>query len=306
MGKKKIEITKIKDKLTSQITYYKRKKGIIKKAMELCILCDIDFFLVFVDKKERLSVTCSKSSIPEFIKKYIINMNNRIVKEIFTLKDYKTLFEYKNIEKTFINNFEINEEFKKLNKNNSKFHSTNSNEIDNVQNKFKIPKFISKIDLSIYNEKLNENNYLIENKEMQFKNKWKIFNKSNEISFSFEKKKKEDINRNNIEINNLSTPHNSQKGFYIQNNNFYQHPNKNCLIQLNLDNSIPNNNYQNNLNNIQNMSNMYDYQNLNNLRQNKMIYDNPFINNLDIYEEKNQLFHQTLPFFLNNIEQNLM
>ena len=301
MGKKKIEIRKIKDKLTSQITYYKRKKGIIKKAMQLSLLCDIDFFLVFVDQKERLSITCSKSSIPEFIKKNITNMNNRIVKEIFTLKDYKTLFEYKKIEKTFMNDIEINEQIKKLNENKSQLFLTNLNGIENTQNKFKIPKFISKIDLSIFNEKLNENTFFLENEELQFKNKWKMLNKINEISISFEKEKEEDIKRNK-ESNTLSTTYDLPKGFYIQNNNFYQHPNKNCLIQLNLDNSIPNNNFQNNLNNIQNMSNMYDYQNLNNLRQNTMVYDNPFINNLDIYEEKNQLFHQTLPFFLNNIE----
>ena len=296
MGKKKIEIRKIKDKLTSQITYYKRKKGIIKKAMQLSLLCDIDFFLVFVDQKERLSITCSKSSIPEFIKKNITNMNNRIVKEIFTLKDYKTLFEYKKIEKTFMNDIEINEQIKKLNENKSQLFLTNLNGIENTQNKFKIPKFISKIDLSIFNEKLNENTFLIENEELQFKNKWKMLNKINEISISFEKEKEEDIKRNK-ESNTLSTSYDLPKGFYIQNNNFYQYPNKNYLIRYNLENSIPNSHSQNNLNNIHNMINMFDYQNLNDFRQNKMIYDNPLINNFDIFGEKNELFQQTFPSF---------
>ncbi len=296
MGKKKIEIRKIKDKLTSQITYYKRKKGIIKKAMELSLLCDIDFFLVFVDQKERLSITCSKSSIPEFIKKNITNMNNRIVKEIFTLKDYKTLFEYKKIEKTFMNDIEINEQIKKLNENKSELFLTNLNGIENTQNKFKIPKFISKIDISKFNEKLNENTFFLENEELQFKNKWKMLNKINEISISFEKEKKEDIKRNK-ESNTLSTSYDLPKGFYIQNNNFYQYPNKNYLIRYNLENSIPNNHSQNNINNIHNMINLFDYQNFNDFRQNKMIYDNPLINNFDIFGEKNELFQQTFPSF---------
>ena len=296
MGKKKIEIRKIKDKLTSQITYYKRKKGIIKKAMQLSLLCDIDFFLVFVDQKERLSITCSKSSIPEFIKKNITNMNNRIVKEIFTLKDYKTLFEYKKIEKTFMNDIEINEQIKKLNENKSELFLTNLNGIENTQNKFKIPKFISKIDLSIFNEKLNENTFFIENEHLQFKNKWKMLNKINEISISFEKEKEEDIKRNK-ESNTLSTSYDLPKGFYIQNNNFYQYPNKNYLIRYNLENSIPNNHFQNNINNNHNMINLFDYQNFNDFRQNKMIYDNPLINNFDIFGEKNELFQQTFPSF---------
>ena len=115
MGKRKIEISKIKNKLTSQITYYKRKKGLIKKAMELSLLCNVDFFLVIVDNKERLSVTCSKNSIQEFIRKYILNINNKIVKETFTLEDYNKIFCGEKEEKSYLNNIDIEEEMRKIN-----------------------------------------------------------------------------------------------------------------------------------------------------------------------------------------------
>ena len=114
LGKKKIKISKIENKTSSQITYYKRKKGLIKKAMELSLLCDVEIFLVIVDQKDRLSITSSKS-IKDFINKNIININNRIVKETFTLKDYEKIYGNEKKMKTYINKINIDENI--LNKN---------------------------------------------------------------------------------------------------------------------------------------------------------------------------------------------
>ena len=91
MGKRRIEMSKIKNKLSSQITFYKRKKGLIKKTMELSLLCDVEILLVIEDKKHMLNITSCKSNVSDFIKKFL-NINNNNIKECFSLNDYKNLF----------------------------------------------------------------------------------------------------------------------------------------------------------------------------------------------------------------------
>ena len=45
MGKKKITIAELTSEKNKRLTLNKRKKGLIKKAMELSILCDADVFI---------------------------------------------------------------------------------------------------------------------------------------------------------------------------------------------------------------------------------------------------------------------
>ena len=51
MGKKKIDEVKLIENINARkITYMKRKKGLVKKAMEISILCGQDIFMVMYDK----------------------------------------------------------------------------------------------------------------------------------------------------------------------------------------------------------------------------------------------------------------
>ncbi|OIT22255.1 agamous-like mads-box protein agl15, partial [Nicotiana attenuata] len=54
MGRKKVEIKPIKDKNSRQVTFSKRRKGLLKKAKQLSILCDVDVAVVVFSNHGRL------------------------------------------------------------------------------------------------------------------------------------------------------------------------------------------------------------------------------------------------------------
>ena len=87
MGRNKITIQKIKDERIRNITYYKRKKGLIKKAMELSLLCDVDIFMCVCPKQisQNQLLIFSTKNINIFVDKYI--KNQLIKKEVYGLKD---------------------------------------------------------------------------------------------------------------------------------------------------------------------------------------------------------------------------
>ena len=193
-GKRKIEITKIENRLNSQITYYKRKKGLIKKVMELSLLCDIDILLVIVDQKQRLSITTSKSTAEEFIEKNLLNFNKKVIKEKFNLNDYKKIFCGEKDNQSF-NNIEIEEENKIKNDKNTKDYFTRkinpkSKSISDIKTtkKFKvsIPNFSLKTEKTIITELkqkniLNSNSQISQNEKNQ-KQKNKILKNKNLIN----------------------------------------------------------------------------------------------------------------------------
>jgi len=54
MGKKKVDVCKyIPNKMQRDVTYSKRKRGLIKKAIELSKMCGQDIFLIIFDKNKQ-------------------------------------------------------------------------------------------------------------------------------------------------------------------------------------------------------------------------------------------------------------
>nr|QLJ83031.1 APETALA3-like protein 3_4 [Cymbidium faberi] len=62
MGRGKIEIKKIENPTNRQVTYSKRRAGIMKKAREITVLCDAQVSLVMFSSTGKFSEYCSPST----------------------------------------------------------------------------------------------------------------------------------------------------------------------------------------------------------------------------------------------------
>lgn len=68
-GRKKIRIERIQDERNRQVTFTKRKNGLMKKAMELSVLCDCDIALVIFNSNSKL-FQYSSSDMETILGKY--------------------------------------------------------------------------------------------------------------------------------------------------------------------------------------------------------------------------------------------
>jgi hypothetical protein len=90
MGKNKIKIEKIENEKIRMVTYYKRRKGLIKKAMEIAVLCDMKVFLCIVNQKNKISAYSSETDMKKFKEMHLDNilktkiiMLNKVIIDLF-------------------------------------------------------------------------------------------------------------------------------------------------------------------------------------------------------------------------------
>ncbi|KAJ1689761.1 hypothetical protein LUZ63_013916 [Rhynchospora breviuscula] len=71
MGRVKVAIKKIPNTTTRQVTFSKRRSGLIKKAYELSVLCDIDVALIMFSPSGKLSHFSGRRRIEDVLIRYL-------------------------------------------------------------------------------------------------------------------------------------------------------------------------------------------------------------------------------------------
>ncbi|XVF02784.1 hypothetical protein REPUB_Repub04eG0204000 [Reevesia pubescens] len=70
MGRRKVQMKRIEDKSSRQVTFSKRRPGLIKKARELSVLCDVEIALVIFSSRGRPYEFSSTDSLAKILERY--------------------------------------------------------------------------------------------------------------------------------------------------------------------------------------------------------------------------------------------
>ncbi|KAL3527791.1 hypothetical protein ACH5RR_012447 [Cinchona calisaya] len=71
MGRVKLPISRIVNNTNRQVTFSKRRNGILKKAYELAVLCDIDIALIMISPSGRISFFSANKRIEDVMLQYL-------------------------------------------------------------------------------------------------------------------------------------------------------------------------------------------------------------------------------------------
>ncbi|KAL6139415.1 hypothetical protein ACLB2K_057719 [Fragaria x ananassa] len=78
MGRGKVQLKRIEDKIRRQVTFSKRRSGLMKKARELSVLCGVEVGLIIFSAKGRLYEFCSGDSLGNILERYQIHTEEEI------------------------------------------------------------------------------------------------------------------------------------------------------------------------------------------------------------------------------------
>uniref|UniRef100_A0A5B7BBX7 Putative sepallata 3 n=1 Tax=Davidia involucrata TaxID=16924 RepID=A0A5B7BBX7_DAVIN len=70
MGKGRLELKRIENNINRQVTFAKRRNGLLKKAYELSVLCDAEVALIVFSHRGKLYEFCSSSSMLKTLERY--------------------------------------------------------------------------------------------------------------------------------------------------------------------------------------------------------------------------------------------
>ncbi|KAF2581755.1 hypothetical protein F2Q68_00000533 [Brassica cretica] len=88
MGRGRVELKRIENKINRQVTFAKRRNGLLKKAYELSVLCDAEVALIIFSNRGKLYEFCSSSNMIKTLERYqkcsygSIEVNNKPAKEL--------------------------------------------------------------------------------------------------------------------------------------------------------------------------------------------------------------------------------
>ncbi|KAK4750768.1 hypothetical protein SAY87_004250 [Trapa incisa] len=70
MGRRRVELKRIENKINRQVTFAKRRNGLLKKAYELSVLCDAEVALIIFSARGKLYQFCSSASMSKTLERY--------------------------------------------------------------------------------------------------------------------------------------------------------------------------------------------------------------------------------------------
>ncbi|XP_047322596.1 agamous-like MADS-box protein MADS2 [Impatiens glandulifera] len=70
MGRGRVELKRIENKINRQVTFAKRRNGLLKKAYELSVLCDAELALIIFSNRGKLYEFSSTSNILKTLERY--------------------------------------------------------------------------------------------------------------------------------------------------------------------------------------------------------------------------------------------